>query len=165
MGGAASASTPTPRAVATAAAVAAAAAAHERGHCWTRARELGEAAAACTICSPRASCGSTTATCRPAINRPSIIAGEAQAGDVSLELIWITTPHTMRRANQSNLVNQSSSSLRTVLLSKRKLFVSRSCSILVLTTVLGRLRHTDAKNDVKKYQDFPRKCDSKISLV
>ena len=35
---------------------------------------------------------------------------------------------------------------------KRKLFISRSYQILVLTIVLGRLRHTYAKNIVKNYQ-------------
>ena len=32
---------------------------------------------------------------------------------------------------------------------KSKVFINRSCSILVLTTVLGRLRHADAKNMAK----------------
>jgi hypothetical protein len=40
----------------------------------------------------------------------------------------------------------------TVPLWKRKLFVSRSYQILVLTIVLSRLRHTYAKNSVKNYQ-------------
>jgi hypothetical protein len=35
---------------------------------------------------------------------------------------------------------------------KRKLSISRSCLILVLTTVLGRPRRADVKNDVKNYQ-------------
>ena len=35
---------------------------------------------------------------------------------------------------------------------KSKLFLSRSCPILVLTTVLGCPRHTDAKNGFKNYQ-------------
>ena len=49
---------------------------------------------------------------------------------------------------------------------KRKVFFSGSCLTLVLTTVLGRPRPTDAKNSVKNYQGhancFPRKCDPKI---
>ena len=42
----------------------------------------------------------------------------------------------------------------TVPLFKRKLFMStnRSCPILVLTTVMGRRRHADAKKTVKNYQ-------------
>jgi hypothetical protein len=40
----------------------------------------------------------------------------------------------------------------TAPLCKRKLFISRSYQILVLTIVLGRLRHTYAKNSVKNYQ-------------
>ena len=40
----------------------------------------------------------------------------------------------------------------TVPLCTSKVFISRSCPILVLATVLGRPRHTDAKNDVKNYQ-------------
>ena len=40
----------------------------------------------------------------------------------------------------------------TVLLQKSKLFISRSCPILVLTTVLGRPRRADVKNGVKIYQ-------------
>jgi hypothetical protein len=37
-------------------------------------------------------------------------------------------------------------------LGKDKLFISRSCPILVLTNVMGRPRHADAKVDVKSYQ-------------
>jgi hypothetical protein len=40
----------------------------------------------------------------------------------------------------------------TVPLCKNKLFISRSCPILVLTTVLCRPRRADDKNDVKNYQ-------------
>jgi hypothetical protein len=40
----------------------------------------------------------------------------------------------------------------TVLLYKRKLFISRSCPILVLTTVLGLPRRADVKNGVNNYQ-------------
>ena len=39
-----------------------------------------------------------------------------------------------------------------VLLLKNILFIIRSFTILVLTTVLCRPRHADAKNDVKIYQ-------------
>ena len=35
---------------------------------------------------------------------------------------------------------------------KSKLFISRSCPILVLTTVLIRPRHVGIKNSVKNYQ-------------
>jgi hypothetical protein len=42
--------------------------------------------------------------------------------------------------------------MRTVPLYIRKLFISGSCPILVLTTVIGHPRHVDAKNDVKNYQ-------------
>jgi hypothetical protein len=41
---------------------------------------------------------------------------------------------------------------------KSKLFISRSCPFLVLTTILGRLRHAGAKNGAKYYKwptDFP----------
>ena len=41
---------------------------------------------------------------------------------------------------------------RTVLLLNRKLFINKSCPMLVLTTVLGRPRRTDVKTDVKNYQ-------------
>jgi hypothetical protein len=37
-------------------------------------------------------------------------------------------------------------------LGNRNLFISGSCPILVLTTVLGRPRHNDDKNDIKHYQ-------------
>ena len=37
----------------------------------------------------------------------------------------------------------------TVSLGAVKLYIIGSCPILVLTTVLGRLRHTDSKNSVK----------------
>jgi hypothetical protein len=40
----------------------------------------------------------------------------------------------------------------TVPLCERKLFLSRSYQILVSTIVLGRLRHTYAKNSVKNHQ-------------
>jgi hypothetical protein len=41
----------------------------------------------------------------------------------------------------------------TVSLCKRKLFITRSCLILVLATVLGRPRHADdGKNTVRNYQ-------------
>jgi hypothetical protein len=36
---------------------------------------------------------------------------------------------------------------------KSEVCISRSCPILVLTTVLGRPRRASAKNDFKKYQD------------
>jgi hypothetical protein len=52
-------------------------------------------------------------------------------------------------------------------IARRKLFISRSCPILVLTTVLSLPRRADFKKYVKNYQGtganyFPRKCDSKI---
>jgi hypothetical protein len=37
----------------------------------------------------------------------------------------------------------------TVPLCKSKVYISGPCLILVLTTILGRPRRTDAKNDVK----------------
>ena len=40
----------------------------------------------------------------------------------------------------------------TVPLCYSKVFISGPCLILVSTTVLGRLRHADAKKDVKNYQ-------------
>jgi hypothetical protein len=40
----------------------------------------------------------------------------------------------------------------TVPLSKSKLFISRSCPILILKTVLGFLRLADVKNDLNNYQ-------------
>ena len=39
----------------------------------------------------------------------------------------------------------------SVPLCNRKLFISTSCLILVLKTVLGRPRHADAKNGVENY--------------
>ena len=45
----------------------------------------------------------------------------------------------------------------TVPLWESKLFISRSCPILVLTTVLGRPRRADVKKDVKNYQG-PKKA-------
>jgi hypothetical protein len=42
--------------------------------------------------------------------------------------------------------------LSTVPLYNSKLFISRSCLILVLTTVRGRPRRADVKNDVKNDQ-------------
>jgi hypothetical protein len=47
---------------------------------------------------------------------------------------------------------RSGSLSRTVPLYESKLFINRSCLILVLTTVLGCPRRTDVKKDVKKYQ-------------
>jgi hypothetical protein len=35
---------------------------------------------------------------------------------------------------------------------KKKNCITRSCPILVLTTVLGRPRHADAENDAENYQ-------------
>jgi hypothetical protein len=43
-------------------------------------------------------------------------------------------------------------SMYTVPLYKSKLFISRSCPILVLRTVLGRPRRADIKKNVEKYQ-------------
>jgi hypothetical protein len=40
----------------------------------------------------------------------------------------------------------------TVPLGNIKLFISGSCPILVLTNVLGRLRHTYVKDGVKNYE-------------
>ena len=53
----------------------------------------------------------------------------------------------------------------TVLLRKSKLFLNRSCTILVWTNVLCQLRHTGAKNVIKNYQEpttSQEKCGSKI---
>ena len=53
----------------------------------------------------------------------------------------------------------------TVPLGVSKVFISRSCPILVLTTVLCRPRHDDAENSVLKTVSganyFPRKLDLK----
>ena len=45
----------------------------------------------------------------------------------------------------------------TVPLCNSKLFISRSCPILVLTTVMGRPRRADVEKDVKNYQG-PKKA-------
>jgi hypothetical protein len=45
----------------------------------------------------------------------------------------------------------------TVPLCDSKLFISRSCPILVLTTVMGRPRRADVEKDVKNYQG-PKKA-------
>ena len=45
----------------------------------------------------------------------------------------------------------------TVSLCNSKLFISRSCPILVLTTVMGRPRRADVEKDVKNYQG-PKKA-------
>ena len=45
----------------------------------------------------------------------------------------------------------------TVPLLKNKLFISISCPILVLTTVMGRPRRADVEKDVKNYQG-PKKA-------
>ena len=47
--------------------------------------------------------------------------------------------------------------IRTVPLCESKLFVNRSCPILVLTTVLGRPRRADVKKGFKNYQE-PKKA-------
>ena len=46
---------------------------------------------------------------------------------------------------------------RTISLCKSKLFISRSCPILVLTTILGRTRRAYVKKSVKNYQG-PKKA-------
>ena len=49
-------------------------------------------------------------------------------------------------------ISTAVSQLCTVPLYNSKVFISGSCPILILTTVLGHSRRTDAKNDVKNYQ-------------
>jgi hypothetical protein len=61
------------------------------------------------------------------------------------------TKFSMYRCTHS-CVHTAVSQCITVPLCKSKLFIGGSCPILVLTTVLGRPRHADAKNDVKNYQ-------------
>ena len=81
-------------------------------------------------------CHKTCRICGVMQNRSSII---------DLNLVWPCT-------NFSTLEYfESPRSICTVPLRKSKLFISRSCPILVLTTVPGRPRHTGAKNNVKGY--------------
>ena len=59
----------------------------------------------------------------------------------------------MYRRNGSGVADRRAHT--TVLLFKRKLYISGSWPILVLTTALrtlGRPRHADVKNDIKKYE-------------
>jgi hypothetical protein len=85
-------------------------------------------------------CHKTCRICGVMQNRSSII---------DLNLVWPCT-------NFSTLEYfESPRSICTVPLRKSKLFISRSCPILVLTTVLIRPRQADIKNSVKNYQGPP----------
>jgi hypothetical protein len=55
--------------------------------------------------------------------------------------------------------------INTVSLLKRKLFITRSCPIVVLTTVLGRPRRADVKNGVKNYQGPTTSLENAIPKI
>ena len=63
--------------------------------------------------------------------------------------MWLREAHAPRR--------DPCRRLRTVSLCDSKLLISRSCPILVLTTVMGRPRRADVEKDVKNYQG-PKKA-------
>ena len=55
--------------------------------------------------------------------------------------------------------------LGTVSLRNSKLFISGSCPILVLTTVLGLPRHADSINGVKNYQGLTTSRENTIQIL
>ena len=90
---------------------------------------------------------------------------------VQLNLVTLAVAPRYRtsRYHQQLLVEVPSTQLRWApeyytIAKKSRLFISRSCPILVLTTVLYQPRRTDVKNDGKNYQG-PRKLISDVSKI